>query len=560
MSGTLAERRERRSASERYRWVVLSNTTLGTFLAMFNSSVVIISLPAIFRGIHVAPLDPSNIGLLLWTLQGYLVVTAVLVVTVGRIGDIVGRVKMYNAGFAVFTLASIALAATPLTGTPGALWIIIVRVIQGIGGALIMANSTAILTDAFDATRRGMAMGFNVIAGIVGSFLGLIVGGILSAVDWRLVFFVSVPIGVIGAAWSFLALHETAERHPATIDWWGNVTFAAGLILFLVGMTYGIQPSGGHSMGWTSPFVLTCMIGGLVLLVAFLFIERRAPDPVLHLDLFRTRVFAGGGLAILLANIGRGGVQFLLIVWLQGIWLPLHGYNFIDTPLWSSLYLIPLSVGFVTSGPIAGHLSDRFGQRIFTTGGMVLTALSFAALCLLPVNFGYPAFAVILLCNGIGTGAFSAPNTSLMMGSVPARMRGAASGIRATFMNTGFVVSIGLFFSLMVVGLSVTLPAAVRTGLSAQGVPAAVAANVAGRPPVGMLFAAFLGYNPLGTLLGPALHQLSPAQQAVVTSREFFPTLISSSFHDGLMLSLGFSGILCALAAVASWWAGSVKD
>jgi MFS family permease len=559
MSSTLAERRERRSASERYRWVVLSNTTLGTFLAMFNSSVVIISLPAIFRGIHVAPLDPSNIGLLLWTLQGYLVVTAVLVVTVGRIGDIVGRVKMYNAGFVVFTVASIALAATPLTGTKGALWIIVVRVIQGIGGSLIMANSTAILTDAFAATKRGMAMGFNVIAGIVGSFLGLIVGGILSAVDWRLVFFVSVPIGIVGAVWSLLALHETAERHPATIDWWGNVTFAAGLILFLVGMTYGIQPSGGRTMGWLSPLVLACLIGGLGLLVAFLFIERRAEDPVLHLDLFRTRVFAGGGVAILLANIGRGGVQFLLIVWLQGIWLPLHGYNFIDTPLWSSLYLIPLSVGFVTSGPIAGHLSDRYGQRIFTTGGMVLTALTFAALCLLPVDFGYPVFAVILLLNGIGTGAFSAPNTSLMMGSVPSSMRGAASGIRATFMNTGFVVSIGLFFSLMVVGLSVTLPNAVRTGLSSQGVPATVANHVAELPPVGMLFAAFLGYNPLGTLLGPALHQLSPAQQAILTSREFFPHLISGSFHDGLLLSLGFSGILCALAAVASWWAGSVE-
>ena len=559
MSSTLAERRAMRSTSEHYRWVVLSNTTLGTFLAMFNSSVVIISLPAIFRGIHVAPLDPSNIGLLLWTLQGYLVVTAVLVVTVGRIGDIVGRVKMYNAGFAVFTVASIGLAATPLTGTGGALWIIIVRVIQGIGGALIMANSTAILTDAFDATKRGMAMGFNVIAGIVGSFLGLIVGGVLSAVDWRLVFFVSVPIGIVGAVWSILALHEASARHPAKIDWWGNVTFAAGLVLFLVGMTYGIQPAGGRTMGWQSPLVLTCLLAGLGLLVAFVMVERKADDPVLHLDLYQTRIFAGGGISILLANIGRGGVQFLLIVWLQGIWLPLHGYNFIDTPLWSSLYLIPLSVGFVTSGPIAGHLSDRYGQRMFTTGGMVLTACSFAALCMLPVNFGYPVFAVILLLNGIGTGAFSAPNTSLMMGSVPASMRGAASGIRATFMNTGFVVSIGLFFSLMVVGLSVNLPNAVRTGLSAEGVPASVANHVAQLPPVGMLFAAFLGYNPLGTLLGPALQQLTPAQQAVITSRGFFPHLISGSFHDGLLLSLGFSGVLCALAAVASWWAGSVK-
>ena len=536
---------------------MLSNTTIGTFLALFNSSVVIISLPAIFRGIGVQPLDPANIGLLLWTLQGYLVVTAVLVVTFGRIGDIFGRVRMYNAGFAIFTAASIGLALTPLTGTAGALWIIGVRVIQAIGGALLMANSTAILTDAFDANRRGMAMGFNVIAGITGSFVGLIVGGIVSTIDWRLVFLVSVPFGVAGTIWAYLALHETSERVRESIDWWGNATFAVGLVSILVGLTYAIQPYGGHPMGWQNPMVIGCLVGGALLLVAFIAIERRVAEPLLHLELFSNRAFAGGGLANLLANMGRGGLQFMLIIWLQGVWLPLHGYSYAETPFWSSIYLIPLSIGFLASGPVAGHLSDRYGARAFTTAGMSLTAATFVAFVVLPVNFPYPLFAVILLLNGIGTGAFSAPNTSAMMGAVPASQRGAASGIRATSMNTGFVVSIGLFFSLMIIGLSTSLPNSIRQGLLAHGVAPATAAHVAALPPVGTLFAAFLGYNPLRTLLGPDLATLSPDQQAVLTGHSFFPHLIASAFHSGLAVSLSVSALLCAVAAVASWWSGS---
>lgn len=557
MSSTLSRRRASRASSEHYRWVVLSNTTIGTFLALFNSSVVIISLPAIFRGIGVQPLDPGNIGLLLWTLQGYLVVTAVLVVTFGRIGDIFGRVRMYNAGFAIFTVASIGLALTPLTGTAGALWIIGVRVIQAIGGALLMANSTAILTDAFEANRRGMAMGFNVIAGITGSFAGLIVGGIVSTIDWRLVFLVSVPFGVAGTIWAYLALHETSERVRESIDWWGNGTFALGLVSILVGLTYAIQPYGGHPMGWQNPMVIACLVGGVLILVAFIAIERRVAEPLLHLELFSNRAFAGGGLANLLANMGRGGLQFMLIIWLQGVWLPLHGYSYAETPFWSSIYLIPLSLGFLASGPVAGHLSDRYGARGFTMAGMSLTAATFVAFVILPVNFPYPLFAVILLLNGIGTGAFSAPNTSAMMGAVPASQRGAASGIRATSMNTGFVVSIGLFFSLMIIGLSASLPSAIRRGLTAHGVAPLTAAHVAALPPVGTLFAAFLGYNPLGTLLGPELAKLPASQQAILTGHSFFPHLIASAFHAGLAVSLSVSAVLCAVAAAASWWSGS---
>ncbi|HEY7947259.1 MAG TPA: MFS transporter [Acidimicrobiales bacterium] len=546
---------------DRYKWTALSNTTLGVFMALLNTSIVIISLPAIFRGIHVDPLQPSNIGLLLWLLQGYLVVTAVLVVSLGRVGDLFGRVRMYNAGFAVFTVASIALALSPVTGTRGALVLIALRVVQGIGGALLMANSMAIITDAFPVHERGMALGINIVAGISGSFLGLLVGGLLSAVDWRLVFLVSVPFGVFGTVWAYLKLHDTGVRVPARLDWWGNATFAVGLVLVMIGLTYGLIPHGGHSMGWTGPWVLAELIGGASLLVLFVWIETRVPEPMFRLSLFRIRAFAGAGLANLLSNMGRGGLQFMLILWLQGIWLPLHGYSFQSTPLWSGIYLVPLSIGYLASGPLAGRLSDRYGQKWFSTVGMFGAAATFVVLLLLPVDFSYPSFALIVLLNGIFVGLFSAPNTTTMMNAVPADQRGAASGMRATFMNSGFVLSIGIFFSLMIVGLASTLPAAMAHGLSAQGVPAAVAHRVASLPPVGTLFAAFLGYNPIRTLLGPhVLARIGSAHAATVTGKSFFPSLISGPFHHGLVIAFLASAGLCAAAGLASLWAGNEHE
>ena len=546
---------------DRYKWTALSNTTLGVFMALLNSSIVIISLPAIFRGIHVNPLQASNIGLLLWLLQGYLVVTAVLVVTLGRVGDLFGRVRMYNAGFAVFTVASVALALSPVTGTQGAIVLIALRVVQGIGGALLMANSMAIITDAFPVHERGMALGINIVAGISGSFLGLLVGGLLSAVDWRLVFLVSVPFGLFGTVWAYLKLHDTGVRVPARLDWWGNATFAIGLVLVMIGLTYGLIPHGGHSMGWTGPWVLAELIGGTALLGLFVWIETRVEQPMFHLSLFRLRAFAGAGLANLLSNMGRGGLQFMLILWLQGIWLPLHGYSFQSTPLWSGIYLVPLSIGYLASGPMAGRLSDRYGQKWFSSVGMFGAAATFVVLLVLPVNFSYPSFALVVLLNGIFVGLFSAPNTTTMMNAVPADQRGAASGMRATFMNSGFVLSIGIFFSLMIVGLAATLPAAMAHGLSAQGVPAAVAHRVASLPPVGTLFAAFLGYNPMRTLLGPhVLARIGSAHAATVTGKSFFPSLISGPFHHGLVIAFLASAGLCAAAGLASLWAGNQHE
>jgi MFS family permease len=542
---------------DRYKWTALSNTTLGIFMASLDASIVLISLPAIFRGIHLDPLQPANISYLLWMLMGYLVVTAVLVVTFGRLGDIFGRVRMYNAGFAVFSGASLALSLCPYTGKAGALWLIAWRVVQGVGGALLMANSTAILTDAFPVEERGMAMGINMVAAIAGSFIGLVAGGILSAIDWRAVFWINVPIGVFGTVWAYMKLRETGVTTKAHIDWWGNLTFGVGLVMILIGLTYGLLPHGGHSMGWTGPWVLFELGTGVAFLLLFGWIETKVPDPMFRLDLFKIRAFWTGNAASLLSSIGRGGLQFMLIIWLQGIWLPLHGYSFERTPLWAGIYMLPLTAGFLVAGPASGWLSDKYGARPFATGGMLVAALSFLLLSFLPANFSFPIFGSLLLLNGIGMGLFAAPNTTGIMNSLPARQRGAGSGMRATFMNSGQVLSIGLFFSLMVLGLAASLPHSMAAGLQANGVAPATAVKVAKLPPVGSLFSAFLGYNPMEKLLGSAsAAHVTAAQWATITGKEFFPKLISGPFMKGLRITLSTSFVMMLIAAWASWMRG----
>jgi MFS family permease len=541
-------------ADDRYKWVALANTTASMFMATLDGSIVIIALPAIFRGIHLDPLAPGNISYLLWMIMGYRLVQAVLVVTVGRLGDMYGRVKIYNAGFVVFTIASILLSFDPYQGGSGALWLIGWRVLQAIGGSMLMANSAAILTDAFPAEQRGFALGTNQIAALAGQFIGLVAGGLLSAIDWRLVFWVNVPVGIYGTIWAYLRLRDNGERHRASIDWWGNVTFAVGLSAVLIAATYGIQPYGGHIMGWTNPWVLAGLIGGVALLAAFVVIESRIPEPMFQLSLFRIRAFTAGNLAGLAVSIARGGLQFMLIIWLQGIWLPLHGYAYTDTPLWAGIFLLPLTAGFLVSGPVAGTLSDRFGSRGIATAGSAVFGASFIGLMLLPVVFPYWVFALLIAINGIGSGMFAAPNSSSIMGSVPARMRGAASGMRSTFQNSGTAVSIAVFFSVMIIGLSRTLPSTLTNGLRAQGVPAAAAHQIGSLPPVASLFAAVLGVNPIGHLLsaGGVLTSLPATAQQTLTGRMFFPHLISGPLHDGLMIMFALSAVLAGLAALAS--------
>jgi MFS family permease len=541
-----------------YKWVVLSNTTLGMLAAAINGSILLISLPAVFRGIGLKALEPGNINYLLWAIIGYMIATAVLVVAFGRLGDQFGRAKMYNLGFAIFTIASIGLSLLPGQGDFAAIYLIAVRVVQGIGGALIMANSTAMLTDAFPPQQRGFALGINVVAAIGGQFLGLLIGGVLADANWRLVFWINVPFGLLGTIWAYWKLRDAPTRVTHRIDWAGNITFGLSLILVLTAITYGIQPYGDQVMAWGSPRVLLLLAAGVLCFAAFVVAERVALKPMLDFRLFRIAPFAYGNLANLAAAIARGGLQFMLIIWLQGIWLPLHGYSFESTPLWSAIFMLPLTAGFLIAGPISGYFADRIGGVPFAVGGMVLGAASFIALMELPSDFSYLTFAMLLFANGLGSGLFIAPNATQVMNGVPAAERGQASGVRATATNAGQVLSIGVFFSLMLLGLAATLPQSMEAGLLAQHVPQEVARQVATTPPVASLFAAFLGYNPMGELIPPAvLHALPPDSIAALTGKEFFPGLMSAPFKHGLMFAFSFSALLNLLAAFASWRGGS---
>ena len=542
--------------SDNYKWLALSNTTMGILIVTINQSIVLIAMPDIFRGIGLNPLTPSNTSYLLWMMLGFMVVGAVLVVSLGRVGDMFGRVRMYNLGFAVFTLASILLSATWMTGSAGALWLIGMRIVQGIGAAFLFANSSAILTDAFPPEQRGLALGINMVSAIAGSFIGLVLGGVLAPVVWRLVFLVSVPVGLFGTVWAYLKLEDRGIRVKAKIDWLGNITFAVGLVAVLVGITYGILPHGGHAMGWTNPAVLGALIGGVLVLMLFVVIERRVEAPMFRLPLFRIRAFTAGNIASLLSALSRGGLMFMLIIWLQGIWLPEHGYSFSQTPLWAGIYMLPLSAGFLLAGPIAGRLADHYGARPFATGGMVMAAVTFLLLITLPVDFPYWSFGLLIALNGFSMGLFAAPNQTGIMNSLPPDQRGAGAGMAGTFMNAAMVLSIGIFFSLIIIGLSSTLGPALYHGLSAHGVPHAYALKVSHLPPVGSLFAAFLGYNPMGTLLGPVVHHLPHATAHYLTGHRFFPSLVSQPFASGIHAAFYFAAGCCALAAVASWMRG----
>ncbi|HVX19738.1 MAG TPA: MFS transporter [Acidimicrobiales bacterium] len=542
---------------DRYKWVVLVNTTLGILMVTINQSILLISLPDIFRGIGLQPLAPGNTSYFLWILMGFMLVTAVLVVSLGRVGDMYGRVRIYNLGFAIFTVFSILLSVTWLQGTSAALWIILMRIGQGVGGACVMANSSALLTDAFPEQERGRAMGINGIAIVTGSFIGLILGGVLAPVEWHLVFLVSVPFGVVGTVWAYIKLHDTGRRVATSIDWLGNVTFAVGLIALLTGIVYGIQPYGGHTMGWTSPFVLGMVFGGLAVLVLFVLVELRVPDPMFQLDLFKIRAYACGATANFLAAVGRGGLQFMLIIWLQGIWLPQHGYDFSQTPLWAAIYMIPITVGFVVAGPVAGILADRLGARGLATVGLVGCGLCYLLLNVLPMDFEYLPFAAILLVFSVAAGMFITPNQMGVMNSLPPDQRGVGAGMNVTFMNSASVLSIGVFFTIATLGLASSLPTHLYHGLVAEGVPKGAATNVAQLPPIGSLFAAFLGFNPIQTLVSPhVLASLGHAKHSYLTGRSFFPRLISPAFADGLHLAFYFAAATSLIGAVVSWLRG----
>jgi EmrB/QacA subfamily drug resistance transporter len=542
-----------------YKWVALSNTTLGSIMAAIDSTIVLISLPAIFRGININPF--SSFQYLLWILFGYSIVTATLLVTFGRISDMLGRVKLYNMGFAIFTAGSILCAITPSQGNLGAMELIAFRIIQGIGGAFLLANSAAIITDTFPSNERGKALGINQVAVVVGSLIGLVLGGILAAYNWRFIFLVSVPFGLLGTIWSYWKLKEVGTiKRNQKLDIWGNISFGVGLTILLIGITYGLLPYGNSSMGWSSPFVIASLVTGVGLLVAFPFIERRVAEPMFRLELFKIRAFSIGNIAQFLSSLARGGLMITLIVLLQGIWLPLHGYSYESTPFWAGIFMIPMSIGVFIAGPISGWLSDKYGARILATVGMLITGLTFIALACLQVNFAYLSFGLILFVLGIGTGIFLSPNAASIMNSVPPEHRGAASGMRATLFNSAQTISQAIFFTIIIISLSTTLPRALSLAVTNAGAPVRVAQALSSTPATAALFGAFLGYNPIKTILSTLPNSLvsnipSAAVQQL-TANTFFPNAIASPFMTALREAFVIGAIMCFVAAAFSVFRG----
>jgi len=542
-----------------YKWVALSNTTIGTLMATIDTTIVLIALPAIFRGINVNPF--SSFQYLLWVLFGYSIATAILLVTFGRISDMFGRVKLYNLGFAIFTVGSILCSITPNMGDLGAIELIAFRIIQGVGGAFLLANSAAIITDAFPANERGKALGINLVATLAGSLIGLALGGILATYNWRLVFLVSVPVGVVGTVWSYWKLKELGTiRKNQKLDIWGNITFGAGLTLILIGITYGLLPYGSSAMGWSSPFVIASIVIGAGLLVAFPFIEQHVAEPLFRLELFKIRAFSVGNIASFLNFMARGGVMIMLVILLQGIWLPLHGYSYESTPFWAGIFIIPLTIGLVIAGPISGWLSDKHGARILATLGMFITGLTFIAFAFLQVNFAYLSFGVILFIQGIGTGLFSSPNMASIMNSVPPEHRGVASGMRATLQNSALIIGQALFFTIMIISLNSSLPGALSLAVTNAGASLQVAKVLSSTPPTAALFGALLGYNPIQTILGTLPHSVISSIPATaiqkLTQTTFFPNAIASPFMNSLREVFIVGAIMCFIAAVLSMFRG----
>jgi MFS family permease len=541
-----------------YKWVVLINTTIGMLMASINQTIVLISLPAIFSGLHVDPLGPGQSNLLLWMLMGYSAVTTVLLVTFGRIADIFGRVRIYNMGFVVFTIGSVLCAVTPSVGTTGALELIGFRMLQGVGGACLFANSVALLTDAFPARQRGFSLGINQIAFIAGNVVGVVLGGILAAVNWRLDFLISVPVGLFGSVWAYRALHEIGKRQAQPLDWMGNLTFAGGLLALMVGLTEALTPYGNQAMGWSNPVVVGLLAAGVISLFAFAVIETRVRHPLFDLALFRIRGFLFGNIAAFLFSLARGGLQFMFIIWLQGIWLPLHGVAYADTPLHAGIDTMPLMLGFVVCGPLGGWLSDRYGSRVLATGGILVAGLAAALMMTLPANFNLGLFAAYLALMGAGMGFFSAPNTSQIMGAVPEAHRGSASGMRAMVLNAGMTASQAIFFTIVIASLSHNLGPALESGASQAGLSTPLAHGIASLPPGAAIFAAMLGYDPISHLISASsLANLSPAIAARVSDPHFFASLLAQPFVDGIRVALLVCVAMCILAGLTSALRGS---
>lgn len=513
-----------------YKWVVLTNTTLGgVIMSSINMYIVLISLPTIFRGgLNVNPFLPGGeFDYLLWVLMGYSIVLASVLVTFGRISDLFGRTRLYTLGFIIFTVASVLLSLIPSnSGNFGALLLIVFRIVQAIGGGFLMVNSTALLTDAFPPGERGKALGLNQASFIIGSFLGIILGGLLSNYDWHLLFLVNVPFAIAGALWSIFKLKRVDRRNVRVkIDYWGNLTLALGLVLITLGFTYALMPYGNSEMGWTSPLVIASFIAGTALIIAFIPIELRQEEPLFKLSLFRVRPFTYGIMALFLSSLARGGaIMFLLTIWLQGIYLPLHGFSYTETPFWAGIYMLPMLVGTVIMAPIGGSLTDKYGARVIATVGMIIIAISLYLLTLLPYNFDLVKFESILFLNGVGNGLFASPNTTSIMNALHPRDRGGAgNGMRQTFSNVGSTISMAMFFTIAISIFSQYVPIRIHEIALSYELPSDIANTLASIPASSLLFATFLGMDPVSVLPSSLTNGLPTSIMKLLDSNTFLP-------------------------------------
>ncbi|HXQ94736.1 MAG TPA: MFS transporter [Thermoplasmata archaeon] len=490
------------------KWVVLSNTTIGTLMASIDASIVLISLPTIGRELPGA--DPA---ILLWVMLSYSVVTTTLLLSFGRLSDMYGRVRLYTLGFAIFTIGS-GFASVSATGPE----LLAARVVQGVGAAFLWSNSAALLTDAFPAGERGKALGINQVAALSGSVVGLVLGGILTTtLGWRSIFWVNLPIGTFGTVWAYAQLREmhTPEK-DVPIDWIGNIAFGGGLTLALVGLTIGALA------GWTSPFVVGSLASGVALVALFVFAERRVPHPMFDLTLFRIRTFLAGNVASAFAALARGAFSFVMVFYLQGV--------LGDSALTAGILLLPLSIAFVISGPVSGWISDRRGARALGTAGLLVGALGFLVLLRFPADGPYTLLGGAMALLGLGQGMFAAPNRAEVMSSVPAGRRGIAAGIGTTVLNAGSLGSLALAFTVLAADVPRATLRAIFAGTSGGSVDAPAFMNG-----LHVLFAIGLALLLLAALANAMRGRESPATSSGLRFQRTRPTpkLSSMGVQDG---------------------------
>jgi MFS family permease len=411
-----------------YEWIALSVTTVGALLASIQGSALLIALPNILVDLRAGFLT------IMWVLLGYLLITTALVPVIGRLADIWGRKNLYNLGFAVFTLGSL-LAGFANPAFHG--WdLVFDRVIQGIGGALLFTNSTAIVSDAFKKGRIGLGLGVNQIAGAAGFVLGPVIGGLLTAISWRWIFWFNVPLGIFGTLWGMARLRDPVQMPSGQhLDLWGSLTSTLGLAGILLGLSFLSFPLVSASIAHL------LLVAGLLVLALFLWIETRVPEPILNLDLFRNRLFSFAVTANFLNGLARGGVLFVLIFFLQGP----YGKD----PLTAGLMLIPFGLAFMAFGPISGTLSDHYGSRLLASLGLAISAAALLALAFVTATTPYWLLAVLMAFLGMGSGLFASPNTNAIMSTVGPERRGVAAGTRTLLANSGQMLSIAIIFPLV---------------------------------------------------------------------------------------------------------------